>query len=107
MRPGLLVVLAAMVGTLSPIEVQGTPKPHVISFGKISSVKWMVGAGETQAVDLKVRPLLVDTRLKEYTTGPPHDVTDRLFAIRRVFRLNDNLPDEPATTPRWRWARGG
>jgi hypothetical protein len=35
----------------------------------------------------------------------PHDVTDRLFVVRRAFRVNDSLPDEPAV--RWQWQRGG
>jgi hypothetical protein len=35
----------------------------------------------------------------------PHQVTERLFVVRRVFRLNDSLPDELA--PRWQWQRGG
>ena len=56
-------------------------------------------------LDLKVRPLLVDTRVKEYTTGAPHDVTDRLLVVRRVFRVNDALPGENAA--RWQWQRGG
>jgi hypothetical protein len=49
----------------------------------------------------------VDTRLKEFTTGPAHDVTDRLFVVRRMFRLNDMLPEEPGTAPRRVWQRGG
>jgi hypothetical protein len=82
------------------------PKLHVISFGKWTVVKWSVGPDEKNAVDLRVRALFVDTRLKEYTTGP-HDVTDRLFVVRRVFRLNDTLPQESAAAPRWQWQRGG
>ena len=54
---------------------------------------------------LKVRPLLVDARIKEYTTGNPHDLTDRLFVVRRAFRINDSLPNE--ATARWQWQRGG
>jgi hypothetical protein len=56
-----------------------------------------------------VRPLFVDTRLKEYTTGTPHELTDRLFVVRRVFRVNDALPTENANAnaPRWQWQRGG
>lgn len=56
-------------------------------------------------LDLKVRPLFVDTRLKEYTTGNPHELTDRLFVVRRAFRINDALPAENAA--RWQWQRGG
>ena len=83
------------------------PKPHVVSFGKWSSAKWYVGSDEKKSLDLKIRPLYVDTRLKEYTTGAPHEVTDRLFVVRRVFRLNDGLPTESGNIPRWLWQRGG
>lgn len=76
------------------------PKPHVIVFGKWTPVKWLAGSGESKPLDLKIRGLYVDTRLKEYTTGAPHEVTDRLFVVRRVFRLNDTLPDETSPTPR-------
>jgi len=100
-------VLLTILFLFSAFPLHGVPKPHVIAFGKINTVKWMVGPDETEAVDLKVRPLFVDTRLKEYTTGLPHEVTDRLFVVRRVFRLNDSLPGEPVTTPRWQWQRGG
>src|ERR1700693_1056073 len=64
-------------------------------------------------LDLKVRPLFVDTRLKEYTTGTPHELTDRLFVVRRAFRVNDALPSENsnangnANAARWQWQRGG
>jgi len=56
---------------------------------------------------VKIRALDVDTRLKEFTTGPAHDVTDRLFVVRRMFRLNDTFPEETTPTPRWLWERGG
>jgi hypothetical protein len=52
--------------------------------------------------------LFVDTRLKEYTTENPDDLTDRLFVVRRAFRVNDALPSESAVngSPRWQWQRG-
>jgi hypothetical protein len=101
MRPHLCFLLIL----LSPTAL-GAPKPHVIVLGKASSIKWLVGPAEEKALDLKVRGLYVDSRLKEYTVGPAHDVTDRLFVVRRMFRVNDNLPDESAA-PRWHWQRGG
>ena len=96
-----LVVLfwGALAGALT--------KPHVVAFGKWTTAKWYVGPNETTAVDLRVRALFVDTRLKEYTTGLPHDVTERLFVVRRVFRVNDALPEETGAPPRWQWQRGG
>ena len=79
-------------------------KPHVITFGKWIAAKWPNATGE-KMLDLKVRALLVDERLKEYTTGSPHELTDRLFVVRRAFRINDALPAENAA--RWQWQRGG
>ncbi len=54
---------------------------------------------------LKIRALVVDGHVKEYVLGAPHEVTDRLFVVRRAFRANDSLPGDPA--PRWQWQRGG
>ena len=53
---------------------------------------------------LRVRPLVVDGRVKEWTTGDVHDVTERSFAVRRAIRLNDALPTD--RTDRWVWQRG-
>ena len=68
---------------------------------------------------LKIRALLVDGVLKEWTTGDMHDVTDRSFVVRRAIRLNDALPtdkppEKPAANSRqipprashWVWQRG-
>jgi hypothetical protein len=81
-------------------------KPHVVAFGKWTTVKWMVGEDEHTALDLKVHGLLVDGQPKEFTTGTPHDVTDHTFVVQRVFRLTDSLSQETAPE-RWQWERGG
>jgi hypothetical protein len=85
-------------------------KPHVITFGKWISAKWPNATGQ-KLIDLKVRALFVDTRLKEYTIGNPHELTDRLFVVRRAFRVNDALPGENADAKingaYWQWQRGG
>jgi hypothetical protein len=39
------------------------------------------GRKKTKPSELKVRPLFVDGRLKEYTAGSQHDVTERLFVF--------------------------
>lgn len=65
---------------------------------------WNTGV-EDKPLAIKIRALLVDGRVKEYTLGAPHEVTERLFVVRRVFRANDSLPGEAA--PRWQWQRGG
>jgi len=89
-------------------ECAAVPKPHVITFGKWISAKWPNATGQ-KLLDLKVRPLFVDTRLKEYTTGIPHELTDRLFVVRRAFRVNDALPTEKPNSDatHWQWQRGG
>jgi len=82
-------------------------KPHLITFGKWTPIKWFVGPQEDKAVDAKVRPLYVDGKLKEFTLGDPHPITDRLFAVRRAVRINDALPQEASGPPRWAWQPGG
>lgn len=86
---------------------EASAKLHVISFGKWTSVQWLPGTGTEgeKPLTLKIRALLVDGIVKEYVLGSPHEVTDRLFAVRRVFRLNDSLPEESGT--HWQWQRGG
>jgi hypothetical protein len=100
----LICILLCMVWG----ECMAVPKPHVIAFGKWTSAKWPNATGQ-KLLDLKVRPLFVDTRLKEYTTGSPHELTDRLFVVRRAFRVNDALPSENAgaNPTHWQWQRGG
>jgi hypothetical protein len=66
-----------------------------------------VGPNDGKCLDLKVRDLYIDSRAKEFTLGTPHEITERLFVVRRAFRVNDNLPVENAFAPRWVWQRGG
>jgi len=99
-RLWLLVVIASLAGTAL------AAKPHVVSFGKVLSVKLFIGPGEDRTVPMNVRPLLVDGSPKEFTTGEPHAVTDRIFVVRRAFRVNDNLPADQGKVPRWVWQRG-
>jgi len=56
-------------------------------------------------LEMKVRALFVSTRLKEFTTGVPQEITDRLFVVRPAFRVNDSLPAESAL--RGEWQGGG
>ncbi len=93
--------------SLIPAAAVGATKPHAVSFGKWTSIKWCVGPNEGKCLDLKVRTLYVDSRAKEFTLGPPHDITERVFVVRRAFRINDSLPGETVPPPRWMWQRGG
>jgi hypothetical protein len=105
------VIVVLIFGFLFSGGSLAASKPHVITFGKWTTVQWSPDSAPGAAGDstsmLKVRPLLVDARIKEFTVGPVHDITDRLFVVRRAFRVNDSLPQESATPPHWQWQRGG
>jgi hypothetical protein len=91
------------------IHANAATKSHIIALGKWTTVQLSPGANATddKPLALKVRPLLVDAHVKEFTLGPAHDVTDRLFVVRRAFRVNDSLPQESPPSPHWEWQRGG
>jgi len=94
----LLLILAS--------PASAAPKPHIVSFGKWTTVQYSPNnSADEQPLTMKVRPLLLDTRIKEFTFGPAHDLTERLFVVRRAFRVNDSLPQEPAL--HWQWQPGG
>ena len=91
-------------------------KAHLVALGVVRRVHYSK-AGDpagAQAGDqeLRIRALMVDGVLKEWTTGDAHDVTDRSFVIRRALKLNDALPgDAVAAKPttaqeHWVWQRG-
>jgi hypothetical protein len=86
---------------------QAASKPHVVTLGKPTPVKLFIGPSEDKTTDITVRPLYVDGKLKEFTTGDTHDVTDREFVARRAYRINDTLPDDTKRSPKWLWERGG
>jgi len=108
LRRALILLIFFLVPALAAVA---TSKPHIIAFGKWTTVQWSpesAGSSESEKpLALKVRPLLVDSHVKEFTLGPAHDVTDRLFVVRRAFRVNDSLPQESASPPHWLWQRGG
>jgi hypothetical protein len=105
--PRKLQLFAVALASILAVAATAAPKGHVISFGKWTSVKWEVDLMRDRTPELKIRGLFVDTRMKEYTTGMPHEVTDRLLVVQRMFRLNDTLPDEASGAPHWQWERGG
>ncbi|HYG97666.1 MAG TPA: hypothetical protein VD837_00935 [Terriglobales bacterium] len=82
-------------------------KPHVVAFGKTFTVKLFLGPTESQSQEIKVRALTVDGKIKEFTTGEPHDITDTIFTIQRAYRVNDSLPNDEKTLPKWKWQKGG
>lgn len=86
------------------VPTLAAPKTHSVVFGKLMTVRTMISLPDSKGVDMKLRPLYVDGRLKEYTTVTVHDITDRLFVVQRAFRMNDSLGTAP---PSWIWQLGG
>jgi hypothetical protein len=111
LRETVEVVAAVLISAsiLSGIPVQAASrKAHVVVLGAVKHVPYSKagdpGGASSNEVTLKIRPLLVDTVLKEWTTGDAHDVTDRSFVVRRVIRINDTLPGDKLG--HWVWQRG-
>jgi hypothetical protein len=112
-------LLIAPLALLLPSCARAAPAPpaaaktHTIVLGPMRKVPYTPPGSaapsgspdkSADALTLKVRPLNVDGRQREWTTGDAHDITDRSFTIRRALRLNDQLPSE--STPRWSWQPG-
>ena len=116
-------ILAVILVILLSVAVHAAPrKAHVVALGAARKVAYSKAGDPAGAAaaenELKVRALLVDGVVKEWTTGDAHDVTARSFVVRRVIKLNDNLPSDksapgekssvkpaPAAS-HWVWQRG-
>lgn len=96
---------------LSPLSI-AAKKPHAVFLGAAKKVPYSPAGDPAGALpgdtELRIRALIVDGVVKEWTTGDTHDVTDRSFVVRRALRLNDQLPgDKPASAEsHWVWQRG-
>ena len=101
------IVVMAVLACVSPASA-APRKVHTVVLGAAKRVPYSKAgdpAGAASGEDaLKIRALLVDGLLKEWTTGDAHDVTDRSFVVRRAIRLNDELPGEKPG--HWVWQRG-
>ncbi len=112
----LIALLFALFFAIVPVA-SSAPRKHTVVLGAVRKVLYSKAGDPSGAAagedSLKIRALLVDGVLKEWTTGEAHDVTDRSFVVRRVIRLNDALPsDKPPEKPaanstgHWVWQRG-
>jgi hypothetical protein len=91
---------------LVSLPAAATSRPHTVTLGRPTPVRLLVGASENKTMDITVRTLYVDGKVKDFTTGDTHDVTDREFVVRRAYRINDSLPEDTRKTPKWLWQRG-
>jgi hypothetical protein len=93
---------------IAPPSTLAAPKVHTVFLGSGKNVPYSVTGDPAGALpgekQLRVRPLLVDGKVKEWTSGESHAITDRSFVVRRVLRLNDSLPADK--TEHWIWQRG-
>ncbi len=85
------------------------PRTHSVTLGPMKRVPFVAAdvskeEKEDEAGTLRVRPLFVDTRQKDWTTGEMHEITERSFVVQRVMHVNDTLPDERGV--RWVWQPG-
>ncbi len=96
-----------VAGLALAVAAAAAPRQHVLTFGKWMPAKLFTCPDEDKAVEIKVRSLYVDGPLREFTTGDPHDITERMFVVRRAYRLNDWLPSDQGTAHKWQWQRGG
>lgn len=83
-------------------------KMHIVALGAVRKVPYTPPEAtpdnkSEDATTLRIRPLMVDDKPREWTVGELHEVTDRTFVIRRAFRINDALPGEPS---HWAWQPG-
>ena len=98
---GVLVCVALLT-----LPGNAAPKPHVVALGRWTSISYREQDSEATPLQLKIRPLYVDGRTKEFIIGVAHDVTERTFVVQRIYRLNDSLPQQTGPT-QWQWQRGG
>src|ERR1700760_178069 len=109
-----LVRLAAFVFVAFPVGFSlvalaaSRARPHMVGLGAVRRMPYSIKTDPAGALpdekELRVRPLVVDEKVKEWTTGESHAITDRSFVVRRALRLNDALPGDKAE--HWIWQRG-
>jgi hypothetical protein len=117
-RIAVVALVAGFCGVSGTLQsaFAAARKPHIVVLGAAKRVHYSkagdpAGAAAGEA-ELKIRALIVDGALKEWTTGDAHDVTDRSFVVRRVIKLNDALPGEGDkrqagdNASHWVWQRG-
>jgi hypothetical protein len=85
------------------------PKTHTVALGPVRKVPYTPPETEAsnkaeESSTLRIRPLFVDDRQREWTVGETHEITDRSFTIRRALHINDKLPTD--TADRWTWQPG-
>lgn len=83
-------------------------KVHSVAIGAWRRVSYTPpsanASNDSHSMALRVRPLVIDGQVKDWTAGDLHEVTDRTFVVRRAVKLNDALPTERGV--HWIWVLG-
>ena len=107
-RPGILAGALLLLAASVPVSLAAGRKAHAVFLGAVKTVPYSKAGDPAGAradeTALKLRALLVDGQVKEWTTGDSHDVTDRSFVVRRALKINDALPGDKQG--HWVWQRG-
>jgi hypothetical protein len=103
---GIVCCAALIIPVIDASSAIAATKGHSVLLGKATTAVVHAQNGERKLSNLKIRPLYVDRRVKEFTTGPAHDITDRTFVVQRIYRINDSLPQETGPA-QWLWQLGG
>jgi hypothetical protein len=103
--PKPLGVCAVVLSFCLPVAA----KVHSVAVGAWRKVPYTppstaVATDSAEATTLRVRPLVIDGQVKDWTTGEIHEITDRTFVARRAVKLNDALPEERGA--HWIWVLG-
>lgn len=79
---------------------------HTVFLGPWHTVPWSPDpdAAHPAHSQLRVRALVVDGRIADWTTSTIHQITESSYTVRQALRVNDSLPN--AKHEHWVWQRG-
>jgi hypothetical protein len=112
MVPSGFGVDAAKSSPAKKAKAARAPRYHSVALGGLRKVPYSREGDPEGAMsdetELEVRPLVIDGRVKDWTTGAHHDVTEQTFTVRSAVRINDSLPADQGkdTAEHWVWQRG-
>lgn len=110
MNRSCILTLSALfvLSEVCPAFAAAKAKPHYAALGKARPVAYSSEGDPSGALPdektLKVRPLVVNGKVKDWTTGGIHEVTPRTFTVQSAIRVNDALPTDKGE--HWVWQRG-
>lgn len=82
--------------------------PRYATLGAVRTVPYSVAGDPAGALtgeaSLRVRPIVVEGRIKGWVTGSVHPITPDTFAAQSAVRMNNSLPG--STHVSWVWQRG-